>query len=102
MSDELPGPRNADHIAGELHQLLLQTGIIGPIVLMGQSFGGVYMRDYATRYPAEIAGLIFVDSSTPLQNRNPALKPGGSAPRPWVMSLAMILGVPRLVGMCWS
>jgi pimeloyl-ACP methyl ester carboxylesterase len=99
-SDAVPGPRDADHIAAELHQLLLQTGISGPIVLMGQSFGGIYMRDYATRYPAEIAGLIFVDSSTPLQNRNPAIKPGGPGPRPWAVSLAMILGVPRLRGMC--
>jgi pimeloyl-ACP methyl ester carboxylesterase len=99
-SDALPGPRDADHIAGELHQLLLQTGMIGPIVLMGQSFGGVYLRDYATRYPAEIAGLIFVDSSTPLQNRNPAIEPGGPGPPPWVVSLEMIVGVPRLIGMC--
>ena len=75
------GPRDADHIAAELHELLLQTGISGPVALMGQSNGGVYLRDYATRYPAEVAGLIFVDSATPLQNRNPALKPGGPEPR---------------------
>ena len=50
---QLPGPRDADHIADELHQLLLQAGITGPIVLMGHSIGGIYMRDYATRYPAE-------------------------------------------------
>ena len=101
-SDALPGPRDADHIAGELHQLLLQTGIIGPIVLVGQSFGGVFIRDYATRYPAEVVGLIFVDSSTPWQNRNPALKPAAPETKPWVMNLAMILGVPRLLGTCGS
>ncbi len=101
-SDPLPGPRDADHIAAELHQLLLQTGISGPVVLMGQSNGGVYLRDYATRYPAEVAGLILVDSATPLQSRNPALKLGGPGPPPWLMSLAMILGVPRLMGMCGS
>jgi pimeloyl-ACP methyl ester carboxylesterase len=68
---------------------------------MGHSIGGIYLRDYATRYPADIAGLIFVDSSTPLQNRNPAFKlTGGAGPPPWVFNLAMIAGVPRLIGMC--
>jgi pimeloyl-ACP methyl ester carboxylesterase len=68
---------------------------------MGHSIGGIYLRDYATRYPADIAGLIFVDSSTPLQNRNPAFKlTGGAGPPPWVFDLAMIAGVPRLIGMC--
>jgi pimeloyl-ACP methyl ester carboxylesterase len=100
-SDALSSPRDADHIADELHQLLLLAGITGPIVLMGHSIGGVFIRDYATRYPAEVTGLIFVDSSTPLQNRNPAFKlTGGGGPPPWVFHLALIAGVPRLIGMC--
>jgi pimeloyl-ACP methyl ester carboxylesterase len=41
-SDAQPGPRDADHIAAELHQLLLQTGITGPVVLMGHSIGGIF------------------------------------------------------------
>jgi pimeloyl-ACP methyl ester carboxylesterase len=71
-SDARPAPRDADHIAGELHELLLQAKVTGPIVLMGHSIAGIYMRDYATRYPADLAGIVFVDGSTPLQNRNPA------------------------------
>jgi pimeloyl-ACP methyl ester carboxylesterase len=62
-----PGPRDADQIAGELHALLQQAGINGPIVLMGHSIGGLYLRAYASRYPQNLAGLILVDSSTPLQ-----------------------------------
>ena len=73
-SEVLPPPRDADHIADELHGLLAAARIDGPIVLMGHSISGIYIREYATRYPAEIAGLIFVDGSTPLQNRNPAFK----------------------------
>ncbi len=38
---------------------------------MGHSIAGIYIRDYATHYPAQLAGLIFVDGSTPLQDRNP-------------------------------
>ena len=51
-SDALPPPRDADHIAAELHELLLQAKVSGPIVLMGHSIAGIYIRDYATRYPA--------------------------------------------------
>ena len=74
LSDALPGPRDADHIAAELHGLLAAAGIDGPIVLMGHSIAGIYIRDYATKYPADVAGLIFVDGSTPLQDQNPAFK----------------------------
>jgi pimeloyl-ACP methyl ester carboxylesterase len=64
-SEPRSAPRDADHIALELHDLLLQAHIAGPLVLMGHSFGGLIIRDYATRYPDQVAGLIFVDSVTP-------------------------------------
>src|ERR1039457_3662061 len=65
-SDALPPPRDADHIADELHGLLAEAKVNGPVVLMGHSIAGIYIRDYATRYPEKVAGLIFVDGSTPL------------------------------------
>ncbi len=64
-SDAQPDPRDADHIAIELHSLLTQAKITGPIVLMGHSVGGLFIRDYATRYPEEVAGLVFVDAVSP-------------------------------------
>jgi pimeloyl-ACP methyl ester carboxylesterase len=101
-SDPLPQPRDANHIAIELHALLAAANIRGPVVLMGHSISGMYIRDYATRYPAEVAGLIFVDGSTPLQNRNPAFQMGG--PPPWFFNIAMRVaysaGIPRLHGTC--
>ena len=100
-SDAVPGPRDADHIAGELHELLHHAGVAGPVVLMGHSISGIYMRDYATRYPANVVGMVFVDASTPLQDQNPAMKAGGSkGPPPWLIRFAMIAGGPRLIGMC--
>ena len=39
-----------------------------PIVLLGHSISGVHIRDYATRYRSSLAGLVFVDGSTPLQD----------------------------------
>src|SRR5215217_4378192 len=58
-----PQPRDAKQITGELHTLLSKAGIEGPYVLVGHSFGGLYMRTYAARYPDEVAGVALVDSS---------------------------------------
>jgi pimeloyl-ACP methyl ester carboxylesterase len=106
-SDTRPTTRDADHIAAELHGLLLRAGIAGPIVLMGHSIGGIYIRDYVIHYPADVAGMVFVDSSTPFQDRNPAFiraaQAGGHSgfsPPAWFWNVALIVGVPRLRGMC--
>jgi pimeloyl-ACP methyl ester carboxylesterase len=104
-SEALPRPRDAVHIAAELHGLLLQAKVTGPIVLMGHSIAGLYMREYASRYPEEIAGIVFVDVSTPLQDENPAVKAVDSkTPTQWISVLLVraryIAGVPRLTGQC--
>jgi len=104
-SDPLPPPRDADHIAAELHELLLQAKVTGPIVLMGHSIAGIYMRDYATRYPENIVGIVFEDGSTPLQDENPVMKAAsGKVPPRWAFERlaksAMSTGIPRLLGMC--
>jgi pimeloyl-ACP methyl ester carboxylesterase len=59
-----PEPRDAMRITGELHTLLGKAGIEGPYVLVGHSFGGMYMQTYAARYPKEVAGVALVDYST--------------------------------------
>src|SRR5215211_7577464 len=59
-----PDPRDAKQITSELHTLLQGAGIKGPYVLVGHSFGGMYMQTYAARYPEEVAGVALVDSST--------------------------------------
>lgn len=104
-SDPLPPPRDADHIASELHGLLAAAKINGPIVLMGHSIAGIYIRDYATRYPADVAGMVFVDGSTPLQNRHPAFKREfEKKPLQWMRDLQgqalFVVGVPRWFGQC--
>ena len=104
-SEARPAPRDADHIAAELHGLLTQAKVDGPIVLMGHSISGIYMRDYATRYPANVSGIVFVDGSTPLQQDNPAFKAAAAAgPPQWLLTMIMksayIAGIPRLFGQC--
>ena len=61
-------PRGAKQISSELHTLLESAAIEqGPYVLVGHSFGGLYMQTYAARYPDEVAGVVLVDSSHPEQ-----------------------------------
>lgn len=58
-----PKPRSADRMTEELHNLLRRAGILPPYVLVGHSLGGINVRLYASRYPAEIAGLVLVDAT---------------------------------------
>ncbi len=66
-SDPSAEPRDAQHIAQELHTLLHNANIPGPYVLVGWSYGGLYVREYAGQYGDEVAGLVLLDSSHPDQ-----------------------------------
>ncbi len=67
-SDPVPQPRTAADAVADLHALLTAADVPGPYVLVGHSFGGVIVRLYAATYPAEVAGLVLVDSSHEDQN----------------------------------
>ena len=54
-------PRDAKQIARELHAALRQANLPPPYLLVGYSFGGPYVRVFASLYPDEVTGLIFVD-----------------------------------------
>ena len=62
-SEPGPLPRTSGHIVDELHALLGNAGITGPLLLVGHSFGGANMQIYAHRYPGEVAGMVLVESS---------------------------------------
>ncbi|MEU4295557.1 alpha/beta hydrolase [Kribbella sp. NPDC026596] len=64
--------QDATQIATDLHTLLQRGHVPGPYVLAGHSFGGLYVRTFAARYPEEVAGLVLVDSTAPKS----AAKPG--------------------------
>lgn len=66
-SESRSGARDANASAAEL-QLLAAAGIARPFVLMGHSIAGLHLRSYAMHYPGELAGLVFVDAATPLQD----------------------------------
>jgi len=66
-SEAGPEPRDARQISSELHTLLKSADAEGPYVLVGHSYGGLYARMYAARYPNQVAGVALVDSSHPEQ-----------------------------------
>lgn len=66
-SDRGPEPRDGQQIARELHSALQGAGIQEPYVLVGHSFGGLYVRMFADMYPEEVVGLVLVDPTHPDQ-----------------------------------
>ena len=55
--------QSVDEVVDDLHALLKASGEKGPFILVGHSIAGVYVRRFETRFPREVAGLVFVDSS---------------------------------------
>lgn len=53
--------------ARDLHVLLQRARIAGPYVIAGHSLGGAVALSYTDRYPADVAGLVLVDSMHPRQ-----------------------------------
>ena len=71
-SDPAPYARNSSMIANDLHVVLQGIRADGPVVLVGHSIGGEYIRIYTAMFPSEVAGLVLVDSTHPDQ-REPAI-----------------------------
>jgi pimeloyl-ACP methyl ester carboxylesterase len=53
-----PTPR---HVADRLRRVLREIGAEPPFVLVGASWGGMLARYFASYYPGEVIGLVFVD-----------------------------------------
>ncbi|HXF29515.1 MAG TPA: alpha/beta hydrolase, partial [Chlamydiales bacterium] len=66
-SDESRQPRTCDEIVKELHSLLQKANVPPPYILVGHSFGGAIIRQYACHFPDEVVGLVLVDSVHELQ-----------------------------------
>ena len=50
--------------ARDLHNLLKIAGETGPFIMVGASRGGLFIRAFQTDYPADVAGLVFLDPTT--------------------------------------
>ncbi|MDE1178483.1 MAG: alpha/beta hydrolase [Edaphobacter sp.] len=58
-----PDAVGLDEGVEELHLLLLSAGVKPPYILMGHSAGGIKVRRYARDHPAEVVGMVLVDSA---------------------------------------
>jgi pimeloyl-ACP methyl ester carboxylesterase len=66
-SDDIAHAQDGLAVATDLHTLLARAGEHGPYVLAGHSVGGTLAMTYAARYPAQVAGMVLLDSSSPHQ-----------------------------------
>ena len=103
-SESSPHQRTSKVIAEELHTLLHNAGVTGPLVLVGHSMGGYDVRLYASLYHGQVAGMVLVDASHPQQQKRfpPALNDLDAS---WVreeefLEFATPFGIPRLLGFC--
>lgn len=58
-----PKPRTFSQLNLELRDALSKLGEPGPFVLVGHSYGGPVVRNFATTYPHEVAGMVLVDAA---------------------------------------
>ena len=61
-SDDAGAPQDGIAVATDLHTLLENAGVSGPVVLAGHSTGGPYVRVFAAQYPDEVAGMVLLDA----------------------------------------
>lgn len=61
VSDESRTTRN---MAKELNELIEKIGIEDKFILMGHSFGGLCVQQYAKMYPNKLKGIVLIDSTS--------------------------------------
>ena len=63
-SDKAPSKmQSVDEVVADLHGLLQASNEKRPFILVGHSVAGIYARSFVTKFPREVAGLVFVDSA---------------------------------------
>jgi len=60
-------PQDVTHTATDLESALAAANITPPYVLVGHSIGSFETLMFAYRYPADVAGIVLVDPSSPHQ-----------------------------------
>jgi len=60
----VPGQTPSATQARKLHALLAVVGAGPPYVLAGRSYGAMITREFAARYPGQVAGMVLLDASS--------------------------------------
>jgi pimeloyl-ACP methyl ester carboxylesterase len=99
-SDAADRPPDGDQIAANLHTLLDRGQVPGPYVLVGHSFGGLYVQAFAANYPRQVAGMVLLDSTAPTSGPALPTKTGsynGPGRVSALLSTVAHFGVGRLI-----
>ncbi len=92
-SDAPDAVRDATTIVAELRTELLRHNVAPPYVLVGHSLGGLYMQYFARNFPAEVAGLVLIDSTHWKQG----MKLDATADTPYQARTAVTLYMPLIM-----
>jgi pimeloyl-ACP methyl ester carboxylesterase len=74
-------PPTSGTFSRELHTLLANANVPGPYLLVGASFGGLLISAFTAHYPADVAGLAFLDAGGPA-DVDTIVRAGGTV-EPW-------------------
>jgi pimeloyl-ACP methyl ester carboxylesterase len=91
-----------DGMADDLHAALAAARIEPPYIIVGHSIGGIVARRFQARYPADVTGLLLVDSSHDEQSRRFGWREGsGEQLRHAAQYQSRVLGARRLAAALW-
>ena len=92
-SDPPGSARDAASIVAELREELQRRNMSPPYVLVGHSLGGLYMQYFARNYPADVAGLVLIDST----HWDQGMKVDATADSPYSSRTAVTLYMPLVM-----
>ncbi len=72
-------PPTLPHVARTLHALLAAAHVPAPYVLVGHSWGGEYVRGFASLYSNEVAGLVYLETTDFERTEDEVVREGGRA-----------------------
>jgi pimeloyl-ACP methyl ester carboxylesterase len=103
-SEASPRARTSIVFAEELHQLLHNTGMAPPYILVGHSMAAYNIRLYASIFKSDVAGIVLVDGCHPDQLKRFPRELDAMNPQ-WIregklLELTSPIGIPRMLGYC--
>ena len=87
---------NAAEVPDHLHTLLERAGEPGPFVIAGHGLGAAFASLYASRFPADVAGLVLIDPPDDNEADGIDRRAGLVRASPW-LARAGILRVTRML-----
>jgi hypothetical protein len=95
FSDDTTLPQTIDQIISDYRTALTNAGVQAPYVLLSHGFGGVYATYWASQYPDEVEGIIYLDGTPMLETT--AIQNKQLSTEDYIMMAAYKMGFQRMV-----